>query len=906
MKKSGWIGTAGLAAMLAVAVGCGGGGGGDSALSGGGQSGGGPAPAPQESGTARIDVNTETGEVKITPLGMAPGQNDSRSLYTGSAVSVTSAHVFTDPGEITLKTLQLSIRNNTADPLTNAWLVVDRVATSADAFDLREFSNVSTIVGPGGSANDGPGPTVTISQPTGIARDTDGTLYLAGSGDGTLRKLKDNYVTRIATGLATPGGVALTGGFAFMVEQSLHNLVRVPTSGGNKFTMAGGGAAGLVDGAGTTARFSSPRDIQIIGSTAYIADYGNNRIRTATNLSGGSANVGTLNVFPVITGPSGLAHLNLAGVDWLVVASSATHKIFLVNSSNGQSFQIAGTGVAGSADGSGTTAAFNSPFDAAVSGGAIMVSDLGGRTIRQLALKEGAQPQFAASWDVKTVAGDGTSGTTDGSGLVARFASPRFMAADASGAILISDLTNNRTRKMTAASGVFPITGIDTNGGGGTVSPANPDGFLPDPQTTTGRKPYYVLNDMGPRDGGIDTVEKSITFNVQSTVRSFSFVVSLTASGTTPTALDAVLNTGSPFLGSPNVNVRTIAGRAQTGYVNGSAAIAQFSAEPFMAASSVGIFVADFTNSSIRLIDNENRVSTIAGIKGVTGGTLSGGSGETCSFQAPTNIWSNADGTELYLVDFGAHGVVRMSRPSYLDPALPASWAVAVIAGNTGSGNTVGDGLTAKFVSPLGIVAEPDGQTVYVSDSSNNCIKRMKFQGSNQNSPSHWSVDYYLGATDGSTGDADGSGTAARFRRPSGLSLGLNGELFIAEISAHRVRRADVQGTVSLLAGSSLAEPGALDGVGSAARFSSPRHVVTDNAGYVYVGSGGMIRRINLATAEVRTVAGSNTNGTVDGPGDVARFSDIHDLAYVPGRGLYFSTMGRIGIVERVLRTGKP
>src|SRR5690606_21509010 len=108
--------------------------------------------------------------------------------------------------------------------------------------------------------------------------------------------------------------------------------------------------------------------------------------------------------------------------------------------------------------------------------------------------------------------------------------------------------------------------------------------------TTTGRKPYYVLNDMGPRDGGIDTVEKSITFNVQSTVRSFSFVVSLTASGTTPTALDAVLNTGSPLLGSPNVNVRTIAGRDQIGYVNGSAAVAQFGGEPFMAASSVGIF----------------------------------------------------------------------------------------------------------------------------------------------------------------------------------------------------------------------------------------------------------------------------------------------------------------------------
>lgn len=262
-----WLPLTAAAAALATLIGCGGSTGDSSASNP--PAGGGSGISTTEQATARIDVDLIAGTTNVTPMNAA----QSRSLFTGSSVSVTASPVSTQPGELTVKKVRLNIKNNTADAIgldDDVLLVVDRVATDdLGGLNLREFSNVATVIGPGSSANDGPGSTVTISQPSGVDVDSEGTLYVAGQGDGSLRKLRDDYVTRIATGLATPGGVAALPGsdFLFVTEQSTHNIVRVPKTGGAKFVIAGGGAAGLTDGSGAAARFNLPRDIAIIGSS---------------------------------------------------------------------------------------------------------------------------------------------------------------------------------------------------------------------------------------------------------------------------------------------------------------------------------------------------------------------------------------------------------------------------------------------------------------------------------------------------------------------------------------------------------------------------------------------------------------------------------------------------------------
>ena len=103
-------------------------------------------------------------------------------------------------------------------------------------------------------------------------------------------------------------------------------------------------------------------------------------------------------------------------------------------------------------------------------------------------------------------------------------------------------------------------------------------------------------------------------------------------------------------------------------------------------------------------------------------------------------------------------------------------------------------------------------------------------------------------------GNTDGVGASARFRFPFGITTD-GTSLFVTDRSNHRIRKIDItSAAVSTLAGSSA---GYVNGNGSAARFRSPRGITTDGT-YLYVADGAnhAVRRIDIATAVVDTVAG--------------------------------------------------
>jgi sugar lactone lactonase YvrE len=905
MRKRGWIGVIAGSIFVSAVIGCGGGGG-DASPIGGGGSGGGGGINLAEQATARVDVNVASGSVKVTPLG---SENQTNSLYTGSAISVSSSSLSTDSGELTIKKLKLKVANNTADSIDNVKLILDRVSTEdAGDPDLREFATVDTPIGPGTSGNDGPGSAVTITQPSGIARGSDGSIYVAGQGDGTLRRLKDGFVNRLATGIATPGGVDLMPGadFVFMVEQSTHNLIRLPIDGGSKFVIAGGGTAGFVDGSGSAARFDVPRDLVIVNSAAYICDFNNDKIRKVTNLTGGSGVVTTLNVFPAITRPSGIGAMNLNGVDWLVVVSIQTHKVFLVNSTNGQSFQIAGTGAAGLVNGVGSTAQFNQPSDVAVVGSSLFVADIGNRMIRQIGLKTGADPKFASSWIVKSLAGSGVNGAADGPAITASFGSPRYMAADGSGALYATDLTNNRTRRILPVSGVFPITG--TGAGNLPVSVANPDSFVPDPVNQTNRKAVFDLGPLSPAGGANSFREREIEFLIQGDTESFYFFVSLTGGGTSIGALDAVLNTAAPFRGSPNVNVRTLAGTS-VGSADGDATVARYGTTMRCCAAGTGVYVCDNFNSNIRRYDTVTGTTrTILGGNGNAPGSLAGGVGLTTTIPHPEGIWMNESETEGFIGTDKC--VIRISRGAFTDPMNPGSWFASIIAGVPGAtGMTNGQGDVARFGQCSGLVADSTNSVIYAADRLNHQIRTLRNLGGNdRDAPTSWRVDILAGSPAGTPGDADGANIAATFRSPVALALAKDGNLYIAEDGGNRIRRMTPNTQVSLLAGSSTAVSGMVDDTGSLARFNVPNGVTLDNAGYLYVSEGGslVVRRVSTLTQEVRTVAGFSNGGPgIDGPGNTAVIAPT-SLSFRPGIGIYVADFGRIVLIERTIRSGAP
>src|SRR5205823_1449369 len=136
------------------------------------------------------------------------------------------------------------------------------------------------------------------------------------------------------------------------------------------------------------------------------------------------------------------------------------------------------------------------------------------------------------------------------------------------------------------------------------------------------------------------------------------------------------------------------------------------------------------------------------------------------------------------------------------------------------------------------------------------------------------SVVTTLAGLAGITGSADGTGGAARFDYPSGVATDSSGNVYVADIRNHTIRKITPAGVVTTLAGLA-GSYGSADGTGGAARFSCPSGVATDSSGNVYVAdlNNPTIRKITPAGV-VTTLAGlTGYSGNADGMGSAARFN---------------------------------
>ncbi len=234
-----------------------------------------------------------------------------------------------------------------------------------------------------------------LSDPAGITSDGIGNLYVANTGAGTILKLvlESNKLSTVASGLAGAHGLASDGVGNLLVavhSATLHGIVQVDLTTGQKSTIAGQAATGSTDAGGTAAQFFEPTGLTYDGAgNVYVGDAGNHRIR----------------------------------------------KIALLT---GQVTTIAG-GTRGFADGAGTAARFDYPSRLVYDGsGALYISDRGNNRIRKLTLSTSA---------VTTVAG-AVAGLEDTAGEAARFDAPEGIAYAAGGFLFVADPVNARVRRV--------------------------------------------------------------------------------------------------------------------------------------------------------------------------------------------------------------------------------------------------------------------------------------------------------------------------------------------------------------------------------------------------------------------------------------------------------------------------
>lgn len=219
--------------------------------------------------------------------------------------------------------------------------------------------------------------------------------------------------------------------------------------------------------------------------------------------------------------------------------------------------------------------------------------------------------------------------------------------------------------------------------------------------------------------------------------------------------------------------------------------------------------------------------------------------------------------------------LVHLLFASWLAAQEAAAWNVTTLAGSAGqTGTDDAAGANARFNNPRGVAVDASGQ-IYISDTFNHTIRKVSPLGQ---------VSTFAG-TAGASGSADGTGTAAQFNSPAGIALDGAGNLYVADMLNHTLRKITPAGVVTTLAGSA-GNAGSDNGSGSSARFQAPVGVAVDGNGNVFVADSGnhLIRKVTPGGTVSTLAGGAGESGHNDGAGAQARFDNPYGVA-VDGSG---------------------
>lgn len=227
----------------------------------------------------------------------------------------------------------------------------------------------------------------------------------------------------------------------------------------------------------------------------------------------------------------------------------------------------------------------------------------------------------------------------------------------------------------------------------------------------------------------------------------------------------------------------------------------------------------------------------------------------------------------LLIANTGAHTIVRVNLKSN---------ETSIVAGADGvSGFADGPAASARFNGPIGIAVAQDG-TIFVADTYNDRIRLISPDGQ---------VRTLAGS--GEPGFADGTGAEAQFDTPCGIAIAQDRSLLIADTGNRRIRRVDLNGLVSTVAGTG--EPGNRDGIPAEATFVEPTAIAVrdKNSFFVADAANSSLRLCTFGEQpSIKIISGGYPNGLIDAELSTARLNRPTGLALLPDGELAFADSG--------------
>jgi len=572
-----------------------------------------------------------------------------------------------------------------ADSLNNRVRIVFPSGT------IGTFAGTGTVGYVGAVGDGGPANQAQLYLPSGVAVDTKGNVYVADTGDNTIRIVTpdgninpvagDGYASYVGDANAAtkaelnhPQDVAADSSGNIYIADTGNAAIRKVTTDGNINTIAGNNTVGYAgDGAAaTSAGLIGPYSVAVDSSgNVYLAEPEDGRIRKVTT----DGNINTI-IGNGTLGFSGDGGAASSAQLWLPsgVAVDSSGNVYIADTVNNRVRKVVGTnigtiagngGFSFSGDGGAANKAqLNRPQAVAVdAAGNSYVVDTGNNAVRKI----------TAGGTISTFAGNGTAGFGGDGGAAtgAQLNSPSGIAVDSTGNVYIADTQNARIRRVTGGT-------IGTVAGGGTVGYAGDGGAGTSAQLNTpigiavdGAGNLYIA------DFGNNVVRK--------------------------------LSSGGA--------ISTIAGNNRQGYSGdgGLGTLAQLNGPQGVAVDAAGnVYIADTLNSRIRKVAPGGGISTIAGT-GIAGYSGDGGPALSAQIVNPAGLAVDSAGN-LYVSDLS-----KSIRRIF------ANGPISTVAGTNAQGYS-GDGglaLNAMLNGPTGLAVDSKGN-VYVADSGNNAVRLLQ------------------------------------------------------------------------------------------------------------------------------------------------------------------------------------
>ena len=732
-----------------------------------------------------------------------------------------------------------------------------------------------------------------LDNPSGMAFDKYGNMFIVDPGNNVVREVSINAIISTYAGNGTagysgnggqaasamldqPSAIAMDAAGDLFIADAGNHVVREVTPSGIISTYAGNGTAGYSGDGGqaSAAEMITPSGFAFdAAGDLFIADSGGNVVRevtpsgvistfAGTGTSGYTGDGGQASSAR-LSGPSGLAFDALGN---LFIADSNNNVIREITPA-GQINTVVGNGTAGYTGDAGQAASaeLQDPTSIAFdSRGDLFIADTANNVVREV----------VASGVISTLAGTGTAGYSgnNSNANAAELHGPQGVAFDSSGQLFIADSLNHVVRQINPlATTLYVVTGYATTT---TLS----ESLTSNLYGMTIRFTATVASGNGVPTGSVSFMSGSSVFGTANLVNGVA-VLSTSTIAAGSYQVTAVYNGSGAFYTSesaatsPSSVISAAAGNGTYGYTGdgGQATAAELRGPRGLGFDAAGnMYVADTNNNVVRKVTPAGVISTVAG-NGTAGYSGDGGPATSAELWQPDAVAVNAAG-DLFIADLD-NDVIREVTPAGI---------INTIAG-TGTPGYSGDGglaTSAAIGHPVSLAFDSAGDLLF-GDVSNNVIREINTAGI---------ISTVVGDGSRGYGGDGGPATSAELNEPTGIAFNTAGDLFIADSGNNVIREVTPSGIISTFAGTSVAGYTGDGGPATSAELNYPNYLAFDAHGDLFISdtNNNVVREVS-ASGIMSTIVGIGTSGGSgnSGPSGAAQLNTPQGLAFDSAGNLF-------------------